>query len=391
LSPYMERAARLARSGRDPIVLAQAMVDLAPPARFTRALEEALASGEREVHRYAPDPGLPELRGALSGYLERSFGFSADPATELIVTPGANHAAYLALSTILDPGDEALLISPWYFNHLMTLQLAGAEVRHVTAVAADGFRPRLTDLDRLLSRRTRALVLVNPNNPSGARYPDAWIDALADLLTSDSRWARVWLLCDQTYQEIFFSGGHPRSLGAQARLRERVITVGSFSKCFAIAGWRVGFLAAPERLVSEALKIQDSSVICAPRAAQWAVTRALQEGRELERYFAELRATLRNRRDALSGDLADAPGLELVLPGGSCFAMLGLPEGTDGEAFADALLDEYAVATVPGRCFGPEWRNSVRLSFGTETEERLAEAGARIRKLAARRPPRRKR
>lgn len=383
LSPLMEKAARLRRAGRDPIILAQAMVDLPPPAVFTAVLQEALRSDDRQLHHYAPDPGLPELRATLAGYLETAYRITADPEHELLITPGANHAAYLALATILDPGDEALLISPWYFNHRMTLQLSGAEIRHVTVRGADGFVPRIDELSRVVTPQTRVLILVNPNNPSGARYPDDWVSALAETLATDSRWGRVWVLSDQTYQEIFFAGEHPRSLASDGRLRERVITVGSFSKCFAIAGWRVGFLAASSRLIEQALKIQDSSVICAPRAAQWAVAKTLEQAQALEGYFADMRNVLRARRDALVNALRDAPGLELVLPGGSCFAMLALPEGIEAQAFAQALLEEHEVATIPGCCFGPEWGRHLRLSFGTEAEERLVAAAERIRELAA--------
>lgn len=379
LSPIMENVARLRAAGRDPIVLAQAMVDAPPPDVFTRSLAEALARGDGELHHYAPDPGLPELRAVLADYLARAFSITADPEREILITPGANHAAYIALAAILDPGDEVICISPWYFNHVMSVRLLGARLRSVATSPADDFVPQIDEILAALTARTKAIILVNPNNPSGACYPDEWVREFARAISEAPQAREVWLLCDQTYQEIFYESGRPASLASVPALRGRVATVGSFSKCFALAGWRVGFLAGPSDLIAEALKVQDSTVICAPRPAQWAIARTLEQVTAVTGYFARLRQLLQMRRDALVDGLAGEPRLSVMRPGGSCFVMLRLPADVAAAAFADALMQDDAVATVPGPHFGLDWSTALRLSFGTELPARLAEAGARIK------------
>lgn len=374
LSPLMERAAHLRASGCDIINLGQAVVDYAPPPEFLAALAAALP----ELHGYAPDPGIPILRERLAGYLASNFGLRVAPDRELIITPGANHAAFMALSTILAPDDEALLISPWYFNHAMTIDLLGSRVRSIPARPDEDFRPDIAEILAAATPRTRVLIVINPNNPTGARYPDAWLQDLADAIAQDERWRDVWLLADQTYQEIFFAGPAPRSLGSMDALRERVLTVGSFSKSLALAGWRLGFLAGPAAFVSQALKIQDSSVICAGHAAQYALAETLKEETPLAHYLAQKRALLATRRDALLAPLRARKDLQLHTPEGACFAFVDLPAGTDGERFAWELLERFGVVIIPGTHFGPRWEGHVRLSFGRGDPTQLTEAAERI-------------
>jgi aspartate/methionine/tyrosine aminotransferase len=376
--PLMARAARLESEGHTIFQLGQAQVDYEPPSNFIQALVEACQSREHYYHGYAPDAGTAELRAALSRYLALSFGFEADPENEILVTPGANHAAYTALTVLLAPGDEAILISPYYFNHLMTVTLLGAQPHVVETPSKGGFIPRIEDIVDAWSPRTRVLILVNPSNPTGARYPDDWIRELAAALARDPRWEDVWILSDQTYQEIYFSGDHPVSPASILRIRERSITVSSFSKSFALAGWRLGFLTAPEPFVDQCLKIQDSSVICATYAAQHALARTLQQEKDTSNYLAEKRALLARRRDSLLRPLREDGEIEVQTPAGACFAFLALPDGTDAETFAWELLSAQRVVTVPGDHFGRGWNSHLRLSFGRGTEVELEEAGRRI-------------
>jgi aspartate/methionine/tyrosine aminotransferase len=376
--PLMARAARLESEGHTIFQLGQAMVDYEPPESFIHALVNACQSRESYFHGYAPDAGTPDLRDALSRYLALSFCIEADPNKEILVTPGANHAAYTALAVLLAPGDEAILISPYYFNHLMTVTLLGAQPCVVETSAERSFLPRIEDIVDAWNPKTRVLVLVNPSNPTGARYPDDWIRELAATLAGDPRWEGVWILSDQTYQEIYFTGDHPVSPASTPKLRDRSITVGSFSKSFALAGWRLGFLTAPESFVDQALKIQDSSVICATYAAQHALAQTLQQEKDYTTYLADKRSLLARRRDSLLRPIREDGEYEVHTPAGACFAFLALPDGTDAETFAWNLLSAQRVVTVPGIHFGRNWNGYLRLSFGRGTEAELEEAGRRI-------------
>lgn len=377
LTGLMAEARRRAAQGRDIIPLAQAFVDYAPPDSFLQALAGGLAAPGTLLHRYTPDPGLDVLRGALSRYLRRAFVIDADPTAEILVTPGANQAAFTAISAVLDPGDEALLPAPYYFNHEMTVRLAGGVPRVVDGSMEGGFMAPVSQLAESWTPRLRAVVLVHPGNPTGAMMPAAWIRELAGLMTQDPRWRRIWLITDQTYQEIYFGEERPLSPASIPGMQQRTVTVGSFSKSLALAGWRLGFLCGPGAFVSEAMKIQDSSVICAPHAAQFALAATLDDP-GLGGYLEDKRRVLRERRDALLSALLADGRLRVRVPDGACFAFAGLPDGIDGACFSRDLLEHQDVAAVPGAAFGESWAGFLRLGFGHLGESRLREGAARI-------------
>jgi aminotransferase len=365
------RAVELAEGGADVIRLDQGTVDFAPPPAFTDRVMESLS--EPDVHRYAPDPGLPELRAALARYGSERFGVEWDPRSEIVVSAGANQACFAALLAIAEPGDEVLLPSPWYFNHAMAVTAIGAVPVPVATKGGEGFAPTVEAATAAVTSRTRALVLINPNNPTGARYPDESIRDLTELAMEKD----LWLLADQTYHELQFGAAPPLSPAAVAGARDRVITVCSFSKSLGLAGWRLGFLTGPASLVDEILKIQDCSVISAGRAGQEGLLAALPE---IQQHVSEVKGSLRERRDRLVGSLR-AAGLEsFVEPAGSLFLLLHLPGVDDSLAFCHRLLEEQHVVAVPGSVFGPGGESSIRLSFGSSQPERLDEA---VRRIAA--------
>lgn len=371
------RAVELVQQGADVIRLDQGAVDFAPPSGFVEGVVEALT--DPEVHRYAPDPGLPGLRAALARYGSERFGVEWDPGSEIVVTAGANQACFAALMALAEPGDEVLLPSPWYFNHAMAVTALGSVPVEVRTRMDESFVPTVEAVSDAITPRTRVLVLVNPNNPTGARYPDDSIRELAELAIRED----LWILSDQTYQELCFETDSPLSPAVVAGAGDRVVTVGSFSKSLGLAGWRLGFLAAHGDLVTEILKIQDCSVICAARAGQAGLLAALPG---IEGHVMRVRGTLRERRDRLVETLRAAHLDAFIEPAGSLFLFLNLPNVRDDRAFCHRLLEEQHVVAVPGSVFGPGGEGSVRLSFGSTPEGRLDEAAHRIA-TALNRPP----
>ncbi len=363
------RAAVLAENGTDVIRVDQGAVDVPPPPAFVEGVAEALR--DPEVHRYSPDPGLPELRSALARYAAQRFGLECDPERELIVTAGANQGCFAALMALVEPDDEVLLPSPWYFNHAMTLTALGAVPVPVPTSVEEGFVPTPDAVAALITLQTRGLVLVNPNNPTGACYPDDVVRRLVDLAIEKD----LWILSDQTYHELHYGADPPLSPAAISCAGDRVITAGSYSKSLGLAGWRLGFLAGPADLLDEVLKIQDCSVICAARAGQEGLLAALPEAGE---HITGMRSILRDRRDRLVTSLR-AAGLEtFVEPAGSLFLLLRLPGVGDDMAFCRRLLEEQHVVVVPGSAFGPGGEGSIRLSFGATPPARLDEVVHRI-------------
>jgi aminotransferase len=363
------RAVELAQSGADVIRLDQGAVDFAPPSAFVAGVTEALT--DPEVHRYAPDPGLPGLRAALARYGSERFGVEWEPGSEIVVTAGANQACFAALMTMVEPGDEVLMPSPWYFNHAMTVTALGAIPVPVPTRVEDAFAPTVEAVADAINPRTRVLVLINPNNPTGARYEDELIRKLAELAVERD----IWVLSDQTYHELHFGSALPLSPAAVAGAGDRVVTVGSFSKALGLAGWRLGFLAGDAKLVNEILKIQDCSVICAGRAGQEGLHAALGNARD---HVERVRADLRKRRDGLVAELRAAGLGDFFEPGGSLFLFLRLRGVKDEGSFCRRLLEEQYVVAVPGSVFGPGGEGSLRLSYGSTSPSGLVEAAGRI-------------
>jgi aminotransferase len=366
------RAVELAQQGADVIRLDQGAVDFAPPSAFVEGVVEALS--DPEVHRYAPDPGLPGLRVALARYGSERFGVEWDPRSEIVVSAGANQACFAALMALVEPGDDVLLPSPWYFNHAMTVTALGAIPVPVPTRVEEGFAPTVRAVAEAITPRTRVLVLINPNNPTGARYEDDLIAELVQLAVEKN----LWILSDQTYHEVHFGAAPPLSAAAVAGARDRVITVVSFSKSLGLAGWRLGFLAAHADVVTEILKIQDSSVICAARAGQEGLLAALPG---IEAHVMRTRDALLERRDRLVAALRAADLDAFIEPAGSLFLFLHLPEVHDDWQYCQRLLEERHVVAVPGSVFGPDGGGSIRLSFGSTEVDRLGKVADRIAKL----------
>jgi aspartate/methionine/tyrosine aminotransferase len=363
------RAVELAEEGADIIRVDQGAVDLAPPQYFVDGVVESL--NDPDVHRYAPDPGLPELRVALAHYGAERFGAAWDPEREIVVTPGANQAGFAALLAIAEPGDEVLLPTPWYFNHAMALTAIGAAPVPVATGTEEGFVPSIETVSAAITPKTRALVLINPNNPTGAVYADEVIRELTELAVERD----LWILSDQTYHELHFKDSPSLSPAAVAGARDRVITVCSFSKSLGLAGWRLGFLACQASLVEAILKIQDCSVISAARAGQEGLVAALPE---IGEHVTLVRDSIRERRDRLVDALRAAKLDGFIEPAGSLFLFLRLPGVEDSLAFCYRLLEEQSVVAVPGSAFGRHGEGSIRLSFGSATPDRLDEAVARL-------------
>jgi aminotransferase len=366
------RAGVLAEQGADIIRVDQGAVDVQPPQAFVERVADALR--DPDVHRYSPDPGLPALRSALARFVAQRLGVECDPERELIVTAGANQGCFVTLMALVEPGDEVLLPSPWYFNHAMTLTALGSVPVPVPTSAEENYVPTPDAVAAAITPQTRGLVLVNPNNPTGACYGDDLIRRLVDLAIERD----LWILSDQTYHELHYGTEPPLSPAAIPGARGRVITAGSFSKSLGLAGWRLGFLAGPAELIDEVLKIQDCSVICAARAGQEGLLAALPE---VEQHVTQVRDTLRDRRDRLVTSLRAAEFETFVEPGGSLFLFLRLPDIADDMGFCHRLLEEQHVVAVPGSAFGPGGEGSIRLSFGATPPHRLDEVVHRISAL----------
>jgi aminotransferase len=298
------------------------------------------------------------------------LGISAS-ADDIIITAGANHAFTLALMTLVDPGDEVLLPSPYFTNHQMAVAALGAIPVETPIQDRETFGVRWTDIAPRLSSRTRAVVLCNPSNPTGAALDSAeGLRIVAELAARN-----VVVFSDETYLHFVYGGQRHWSAAASPVWRRNVAVIGTFSKSFGMMGWRVGFLLADAAVCAQAVKIQDAMIICAPAIGQSAVLGAVREDWT---YPESFHAELLQRRAALLDGIRGVPQLHWTPTNGAFFGFVRVNGCTDSAALAESLLDDAHVVTIPGSAFGASGEGHLRLSYGSASAQEVTEAMRRI-------------
>ncbi|MEO9788862.1 MAG: aminotransferase, partial [Aurantimonas coralicida] len=269
-------------------------------------------------------------------------------------------------------GDVVVLPAPWYFNHKMTLEMLGIEARPLQTEAADGFLPSVAGLEAVLDSRCRALVLVSPNNPTGAVYPPERLAELMEVCVSRG----MYLVLDETYRDFLDPAlGKPHGLFAETDARENLIALYSFSKSYAIPGHRVGAMIAGEATIAELEKVIDCIQICAPRPAQAALPWAIDE---LADWRDANRDEIARRADIFRAAFASLPGWELDQIG-AYFAYVRHPiPDRPAEAVAEALTRELGVLVLPGSFFGPGQDQHLRIAFANVDADGIREMARRI-------------
>jgi aspartate/methionine/tyrosine aminotransferase len=332
------------------------------PAHIVAAAAEAAAAG---FTRYTPNAGIPELREALAGKVRERNGIQAG-ADQVIVTPGSVAGLFSTLTALVDPGSEVLLADPAWPNYELMMRLLGITPVRFRLHPERGLIPDAAEIEPLITERTRAIVLNSPGNPTGAITPP---EVLADLLELSAR-HDLWVLTDEVYDEIWFD--HPPAALAPLDSEGRVITFFSFSKTYAMTGWRVGYLVAPADVVGHIIKAQEPITSCVNAPAQKAAVAAITGPQDC---VADMRASYHERRDRV-GALLDDRGLPYVRPTGAFYLMADISgSGLSDVEFATRLVRERGVAVVPGTTFGPNSGAFVRISLATAAEPLLEGVG----------------
>lgn len=364
--PLNVRAAELRAQGHQVISLGQALPFFPPPPAALRAAEAALQA--RDVHAYTTDPGRPQLRGLLAERLAE-YGISC-ASDDLVITAGANHAFATAVTTLVNPGDEVVLPAPYFTNHHMQVQASGAVA--VEAPLADQRTFCLTwdDIARALTPHTRAVVLCNPSNPTGAPVTAEHGRRIVQELAGGG----IFVISDETYMQFVYDGTH-WSAASAADWRHNVVVIGTFSKSFAMMGWRVGFLLADRVICEQATKIQDAMIICAPTISQMVAEGAVRGDWS---YAKRFHPEFVRRRQLVAERIAAIPTLSWSPTGGGFFAFARVEGCTDSTGLANRLLDEAHVVTIPGAAFGRSGEGCLRLSFGSVSDDDLVEGLDRL-------------
>ena len=332
-------------------------------------LAAGLGSLKRGETHYTSNAGLIELREALSTHLENMYAISYDPAGEIVITVGVSEALYLALTAILEPGEEVLVPTPCFVAYQAEVILAGGTPVEIPSRVEDNFQPNLEALRAAVTPRTKAILIGYPNNPTGAV---ASRETLMEVLRIAEEHDLV-VISDEIYDQLVYGLPHV-NFASLPGARERTITLGGFSKDYAMTGWRIGFAAAPADILQGLLRIHQYTIMSAPTMAQYAALEALESGRSyVERMAAEY-----DRRRRLIVPGLNQLGLATFEPRGAFYAFPSIvASGMDADTFSHRLLEEERVAVVPGTAFGAGGDGFVRCSYAT-AYEKIEEALARM-------------
>ncbi|MDQ1079291.1 aminotransferase [Pseudoroseomonas cervicalis] len=350
--------------------LTQAVPGYPPHPLMLEKLAEA--AGSRAAAAYGAIEGDAALREALAAEMARFYGAPIRP-DQLAITAGCNLAFTMAMTVLAGSGDAVLLPTPWYFNHRMTLELLGIDARPLETRAEDGFIPDPERLEAAITPETRALVLVTPNNPTGAIYPAEILHRIAAIC----RRRGLWLVLDETYRDFLpGEGTPPHRLLDDPDWEQGVVQLYSFAKSYCIPGHRIGAVLGGGAFRQELLKVLDSFQICPARPAQQALAWAIPA---LAEWRAGNRAVMQGRAEAFRAALAETPEWRIDALG-TYFAYLRLPEDMpDSPRAAEALAAQSGLLTLPGSFFGPGQARHLRLAFANAEAATLVALPRRLR------------
>lgn len=371
ISEVRRWAADYKESREFPLIdLCQAVPDYPPAAELTDYL--AAMVSDPLTARYSPDEGLPPVREALAGRYRRIYNAELN-AENICLTVGASQAFWLAMMALCQAGDEVIVQTPYYFDHDMGLAMLGIKRVYAPFDPADGGLPSVEAISRLITPKTRAILLVSPSNPTGTVTPPELIESLHALAAGN----RIALVLDETYADFILSDSAPHGLLSRRDWGDNFIQIMSFGKTYSLTGYRAGLLLASEKLIHHALKAQDTMVVCQPRITQLALAFAADK---LDSWVKENARMMARRHERFSVEFA-RPGnpFELVASG-SFFGWVRHPfKGLTGRQAAKRLIDKAGLLTLPGEVFGPGFDCYLRLALGNIGEETIPEAVRRLR------------
>ena len=367
-SPIIPVVAELIRQNPGTISLGQGVVNYGPPPEAAAQIARFLADPEN--HKYKPVIGIPELLDAFAKKLKGENGIALGAESRLVITAGGNMAFMNAILAITDPGDEVILQTPYYFNHEMAVTMASCLPVLVPTDANYQLQPDA--IRAALTPKTRAIVTVSPNNPTGAVYSEAALRAVNGLC----RERGLYHIHDEAYEYFVYDGAKHFSPGSMAGAGAHTISLYSLSKAYGFASWRIGAMVIPERLLTAVRKIQDTILICAPVISQYAAIGALQAGPQ---YCQEKLKGIAENRELVRSELASlAPRCEVPSARGAFYFLLRLHTETDPMQLTERLIREHRVAVIPGTTFGLNEGCQLRVAYAALLKETAAEGIGRL-------------
>ena len=340
--------------------------DFVTPAPFIKAGVHSLEAGETH---YTSNSGILELRQAIAKYLQPLYGVTYDPETEILVTVGVSEALYLAMTAILDPGDEVIVPQPCFVSYAAEVSLAGGVPVIVDTRAEDEWQLTAEQLEAAITPRTKALLIGYPNNPTGAVMTRQRLTEIAEVTKKHD----LLVISDEIYARLIYGLEHT-CLPALPGMWERTVLLQGLSKSHAMTGWRIGFAAAPPEILAAMRKVHQYTIMSAPTTAQYAAIEALENG---EPFVDAMVQEYNTRREVIFKSF-NSMGMPTVEPRGAFYVFPQVTHlGLSAEDFCEKLLYEEKVAVVPGGAFGESGQDHVRACYATSLAK-IEEAMVRI-------------
>jgi len=364
----MDFVQQLMQANPGTISLGQGVVHYSPP----EATVESMTSDLHDPvhHLYGHVFGRTSLIELFREKLVRENQLQLTGNNAVIVTAGSNMAFAHTILAITDPGDEIILLAPYYFNHEMAIRIASCHpvVVHTTS----SFEPDIEAIRQAISTRTRAIVTISPNNPTGVVYAEHTLRTINALCQEHS----IYHISDEAYEYFTFDGATHFSPGAIQGADQHTITLNSMSKAYGMAGWRIGYMTVPVPLLSALKKIQDTTLVCPPMPCQIVAAGAMQQGKAYCRQYlgpmAEVRTLVLNSLATLASRVRLSPSR------GAFYVFLDIDTRLDPVTLTRRLIEEYRVAVIPGTTFGLNDRTCLRVAYGALQHKTVAEAIGRL-------------
>lgn len=351
-SPFLQLI-RLAEGRPEVITLGRGEPDIPTPQHIIEAAKNALDQG---FTTYTNPAGMPPLREAIAEKFKRDENLTYDPASEIIVTTGAQESIAVVMQTLLEPGEEVVLASPYYTAYEANIILAGGEPVPVVTRQEDDFQMLARDIEKVLTKRTKLLALVSPNNPSAAVLHDDTVKAIAELAIERN----LVVLWDELYEKVVYDGFKQLNIASLPGMRDRTIVINGFSKAYSMTGFRVGYMAGPADYMRAALEPRHSLSISSPTPFQHAALAALQGPQE---FLSEMMEEYTRRRDLMAAAF-DEVGVTYSLPKGAFYFWANLGDiGMSSLDFCKRGVVDNAILFFPGSMYGEEWDGYIRISF----------------------------
>lgn len=367
-SPIIPYIGELTRNHPDTISFGQGIAFYGPPAEALTSVEKNLSN--ESINRYGPVAGIPELQQALIKKLKVANRIQIDQNNAVVVTAGSNMAFNTAILAITDPDDEVILPTPYYFNHEMSLTME--RCKPILVPCNDDFHLNINKIKSSISSKTKAIVTISPNNPSGAVYTKQELLEINALCKQHN----IYHISDEAYEDFYYDDYQHFSAASHATTQAHTISLFSFSKGYGFAGWRIGYMVIPEHLLPTVKKIQDTILISPPMISQYAAVGALSANTE---FLTDKRKAMSLKREMVLNKLNKLTCLKKQPTSeGAFYTLLSIDTKQNDIQLVKTLIEKYGVATIPGSAFGIESGCFLRVSYGALSDTEINEGIERL-------------